>query len=75
MMGLGAGDVWAFGHTHWNPGDLTLDFVRVVSNQKGRDNENTGIPFRKDFVMEIDCAGVAPLEGDYTRLPTSWRTK
>ena len=34
VEGLGSGDVWVFGHTHWSV-DFKRDFVRVYANQRG----------------------------------------
>lgn len=52
INGLGSGDVWVFGHTHWNT-DFLVDGVRVIANQRGGILERPGLGFsvNKTFKM------------------------
>jgi predicted phosphodiesterase len=69
MLGLGKGDVWVFGHTHWST-DFYQDEVRVYSNQRGgfqKARVQVGPPFKPDW---FDPSRVLEIE---TEEPVEWQ--
>jgi hypothetical protein len=60
MRGLGKGDVWVFGHTHWST-DFLQDDVRIFANQKGREGEEC-TEFDGKRILEVECG-----------VPKEWR--
>jgi hypothetical protein len=61
MRGLGKGDVWVFGHTHWSA-DFQQDDVRIFANQRGREGEKSREEFDGKRVLEVECG-----------VPKEWR--
>lgn len=59
---------WVYGHTHYNPRGLEANGTRVLANQKGYSNEDTGRPFDPGLVLHVK----GPME---TTIETRWATK
>jgi hypothetical protein len=73
IEGLGKGDVWVFGHTHFSAG-FEQDEVRVLSNQRGAGNvrmeevrEMQKNNFDPTRVLEVEC--VQPFEWQNRPVP------
>jgi hypothetical protein len=44
---------WVYGHTHFNPSELVVNGTRVLANQKGYNEEKTGVAFDPGLVLHV----------------------